>query len=283
MTLIAPTIKRCAICRKWKFGFTLESTNSHGIDLDTRPRGMARGTLGYRIDQCSRCGYCAPAISQKLADNLIQILSSELYQKQLKDKNYPKLARQFLCWGILQRIAHNYDKLLWACIHAAWASDDRNAHEAAKQCRQKAITILSDEAITDQQLFPAGYDFVDVDGWKNSTLLESIHSGNYELKDENLDPIDLQGWDDNEILAAIHSQKAMLCEGYSINSIGTRELLLSELLRRTEQFEACVKISQVGISKEPRADIRQLLLAEQELAEKRDSDVHAAEKYISGG
>lgn len=282
MTLIAPTIKRCAICRKWKFGLTLESTNSHGIDLDTRPRGMARGTLGYRIDQCSRCGYCAPAISQKLADNLIQTLSSELYQKQLKDKNYPKLARRFLCWGILQRIACKYDKQLWAYIHAAWASDDAKTYQAAKQCRQKAITILSDETITDQQLFPAGYDFVDVDGWEDSTLLESVHSGKYELKDENLDPIDLQGWDDSTILASIRSQKATLCEGYRINSIGTRELLLSELLRRTEQFEACIKISHVGISKEPRSDIRKLLLAEQELAGQRDSDVHAAEKYISG-
>jgi len=142
MTQISWKISKCAVCNKRNLGTVLLSTSSFGEpDLDTRPAGMARGTLGYSIKRCTRCGYCAPDIAHG-SPLATQVVKSAAYQAQRKDINYPALANTFLCWAMIEQASRNYAGAAWAAISAAWVCDDKIDEIAADLCRLRAIEFI---------------------------------------------------------------------------------------------------------------------------------------------
>ena len=265
-------LKRCAVCRKWKLGTDPQVTYVSCTDLDGRPVGMGQVhlPLSAAIERCSRCGYCAPDISEKLSTG-IEVVASDEYQNLLKDKNIPKLAREFLCWGMLQQTKNDPSGVWNAYLYAAWACDDAFADEGSKQYRERAIAILQDPDLTDLRLFPGGGSMAFVEEWTDEAILDSLHSGKLYLQDENLTPIDSATWDDKTIIKALRDEKAWAFETYLATDIGTRELVLADLLRRTEKFDCVEDICQRGVAKQPSDRLTKLLAFEQQLASQGDS------------
>ncbi|MGB9602704.1 MAG: hypothetical protein ACPMAG_07930 [Limisphaerales bacterium] len=142
MTTIFQVEKKCAVCGNSGTYAEILSTNAFGSpDLDTRPPEMERSTIDKWVQTCSLCGYCAPDISERL-DNSSEVVSSDSYQQQLNNSEFPKLANAFLCFSLIQESAGKYDEAGLANVHAAWVCDDNGSDTAAQKCRLKAVTLL---------------------------------------------------------------------------------------------------------------------------------------------
>ena len=132
----------CANCKNKSTYEMTRSTNAFGsCDLDTRPPEMQRSTMQYWTQRCPDCGYCSTDISVS-EGNMIEIVKSSEYQKQLKDKSFPKLANTFLCSSMIQESSGSYQASAWRAIHAAWACDDFGFNDSAKICRIKALSMI---------------------------------------------------------------------------------------------------------------------------------------------
>ena len=273
--------KRCAMCQKWRLETVRELTYITDVDLDTRPIGMlgAHLSLFDRIEQCSRCGYCAPDISKKISVGA-RVIESSTYQNQLRDKTYPKLARKFLCWRMLLQEKNDLAIMWQAYLCAAWVCDDAKATTAANQCREKVIAILLNPNLTDQQLFPGAGKMVQVEGWTDEAILDSLHAGKLNLWDENMASLDFTTWDDQTIIKAIRSKRAYTRETYLAESIGTREVVLADLLRRIGQFGRVKEICQRGLVKNPSDHVTKLLNFEQKLAEQSDRRRYTVKEVV---
>lgn len=154
MTRLEPIQQPCAHCGTLWTGVALLSTNGTGSDLDTRPVGMARETLTYQVRRCSACGYCAQDLSQAPSPVAQHRLSEPDYVAQLNDPAYPRLANSFLCQALLYQSDARPGAIFTALLSAAWACDDAKADEAARQCRNRASTLLAQQDLPDAEFFP---------------------------------------------------------------------------------------------------------------------------------
>ncbi len=142
MTTTYKMKKKCAVCGSEQDYTGIGSTNVFGSpDLDTRPPEIKRSTIFAWVQRCSKCGYCAPDISEA-PDQATSVVRSATYREQLADSNLPELANSFLCKSIIDESAGDYASAAWALIHAAWVCDDEEKHESAKKCRDKAADMI---------------------------------------------------------------------------------------------------------------------------------------------
>lgn len=151
MTTTIKKAKKCALCMKESLYIKLASTYQFGYpDLDTRPPEGARLTIYWWIQICPNCGYCAHDITENI-ENALKIVKSDSYQKQLHNKEYPKLANSFICYSMIQENINNFSGAGWSYIHAAWACDDAEFNTSAQKCRMKAINILQKAKLNNQK------------------------------------------------------------------------------------------------------------------------------------
>lgn len=178
MTEIKPRMKKCSVCNHSKEFLELASTNTKGLpDLDTRPH-MAR-KISEWVERCPSCGYCASNIELSLEKP--DILKSEAYRLQLKNKDFPELCNSFLCWSIIYENMGDFTKAGGVSIFGAWAADDNKNDKAAKYCRKKAISLL-------KQAGEKGENLSDKDGEEKlilSDLLRRIGEFEEALKTYN--------------------------------------------------------------------------------------------------
>lgn len=128
----------CALCEHTCEVGSLTSTNSFGSpDLDSRPAGMARGTLPFQLMFCEDCGYCAYDLAQA-PEGVAEIVHSPAYQAQLGDSGLPSLADQFLCRALITANEQHYAIAGWDALRAAWVCDDEQP-AAASRCRELAL------------------------------------------------------------------------------------------------------------------------------------------------
>ena len=142
MTTINFDTKTCALCGHESTFAVLGSTNAFGSpDLDLRPPEMQRSTMEYWVEACESCGYRSHDISE-LIDDAPDIVRSEPYQRQLEDSSCPPLANSFLCYALIQENAGEFSSAGQSAIHAAWACDDAEMTDAARSCRERAVSLL---------------------------------------------------------------------------------------------------------------------------------------------
>lgn len=142
MTTLNPNQKQCAVCHSSCSIMVLGSTSSFGApDLDLRPAEMARSTIGYWVQRCHRCGYCAEDVEAG-TPTLLWTIDGFEYQKQLRNPDYPELANEFLCQAQLEQFQGNLQEAIWSIIHAAWACDDAGQETQAVACRLRAAEQL---------------------------------------------------------------------------------------------------------------------------------------------
>jgi hypothetical protein len=131
---------------------TILSTNASGSPgLDTRPPEMRRSTISSWVHECAACGCCA----YDLADpppGAADAVHSDTYQRLRRDEAVPELARRFSCAAHLHEAAQQHARAFWACLHAAWACDDRQAGDAAAVCRDRALECATRARTANQPL-----------------------------------------------------------------------------------------------------------------------------------
>jgi hypothetical protein len=174
MTTLHKTDKRCALCGKTSEHTEISSTNAFGPpDLDTRPPEMKRSTITWWIQTCPSCGYCAPDLSE-LIEKAAEKVSTDAYQQQLHNPEYPASANAFRCFSFIQESAGEYRGAGRACIHAAWLCDDSGADDGARDCRKKAVTFL-------QKARESSQHFGEQSGAEEALLVDLLRrSGQFE-------------------------------------------------------------------------------------------------------
>jgi len=118
------------------------STYTSGYsDLDFRPPPLARYNLGYEVEVCPSCGYCARKLSKAAAEAKTAV-SSAPYQALRARTDLPPLTQYFLCMAYLQEISRQYADAGWAALSGAWAADDQEHAEAARECQTLAADLF---------------------------------------------------------------------------------------------------------------------------------------------
>jgi hypothetical protein len=134
---------QCGACGAKSTQTELGSTNRFGApDLDLRPPPMMRDTLEVWLQECPRCGACAPDLAE-LDDSARATVESADYRGQRAARGVPALAIRFLCASLL---AHSRGEIRDAgmrALHAAWACDDASDARAAVACRRRAAGLLA--------------------------------------------------------------------------------------------------------------------------------------------
>lgn len=134
----------CANCHHEAEYMDWASTYSFGSpDLDTRPPEDYRFALNQiLVKKCDNCGYCNTKIEEGL-DNLNEIISSDVYQKQIGNIQFPEKANQFLCKSIILEKVLDLENSAWASLHAAWNCDDNEKYVQSKYCRNRALHLFT--------------------------------------------------------------------------------------------------------------------------------------------
>lgn len=142
MTAVYKEKEACRLCGTVSEHIEIGPTKGFGSsDLDTRPPQMIRSTLKFQIRRCPVCGYCAPYLADA-SNQVLEIIHSDAYRKQLDNPNYSVLTNSFLCHAIIQHALGAFDQAGWASVSAAWVCDDEQASVLAKQCRLRAIHLF---------------------------------------------------------------------------------------------------------------------------------------------
>lgn len=142
MTTLREETKECALCGNESVHMEVVSTKALGAsDLDARPPEPERSSIQHWVQRCPVCGYCAPDIAHGDKE-MANIIQSVHYRSQLKASACPDLANSFLCWSLIQEEESQYKIAGWTAVKAAWACDDVDAVDAARECRRRAITLL---------------------------------------------------------------------------------------------------------------------------------------------
>jgi hypothetical protein len=129
----------CSLCGARSEQQLTDEMDSQGLpDLDSRPAESARSMLGFWVQRCPHCGYCATDISldYPLAD---VVMCGEEYRKLLRRRTLPEKAADFLAWGLIQEANEESGGAGWAALHAAWVCDDVEDLKAATECRKLAL------------------------------------------------------------------------------------------------------------------------------------------------
>jgi tetratricopeptide (TPR) repeat protein len=102
---------------------------------------MAGSTINLPIQVCPQCGYCCHDLADEYPQ-AAEIVTSRIYQTQLKNPEYPELANWFLCHALIQKQAGEFAQAGWASLQAAWVCDDAKNDKAAQKSRQQAAALF---------------------------------------------------------------------------------------------------------------------------------------------
>jgi hypothetical protein len=153
MTLPLLIETTCYVCGHSVRLTTLGSTTFWGpYDLDGRPSGPGRYSIGLEIEVCPHCHYCAPDISVGNVKARDQVETSK-YRQIFEDKALPRHARYFVCHAVVLDANGAHGGSALAFLHAAWLCDDENKPQASgfrqdalgqlERCGSKADQLLT--------------------------------------------------------------------------------------------------------------------------------------------
>jgi len=110
-------------------------------DLDTRQSAAQRSAIYMWVQRCTSCGYCAVDISQ--GDPSVKAaVKGEAYRRQISDTSNSETANSFLCRALLLEQMGDLVEAGWACVYAAWVSDDSGFDDSGALCRARAVQFF---------------------------------------------------------------------------------------------------------------------------------------------
>ena len=237
MTSLVDSERTCCVCGCTSTYQRIAGATTFGSpDLDTRPAAMMRSTLPLWVQRCPKCGYCADEIS---VGPLVagQIVRSDEYQRQLHDPKHPALANSFLCWALVE---------LSACGHVTLGVSGTDSTEEQPDLFPLAETARVGRAAW--ALIYAAWACDDSDA--DVAAAECRRNAAALLRDPGTD------------LFAFSSEPGM------------GEVILSDLLRRSQQFEQVGPVCEHALRNAPGSVVAQLLRFQVALARRRDVARH---------
>lgn len=144
MSTFSRTTVICPCCRQSFTAAFVNSTNAFGhMDLDTRPPEMERSTLRVRVHTCPSCGFVSvereePEIDEQLKD----YVAGEDYRTAEHHRNLPPHSAAYYKRGLILLQQKEVFAAMLAFLRAAWDADDEQREDAAKLCRERAISLF---------------------------------------------------------------------------------------------------------------------------------------------
>ncbi|WP_027526627.1 hypothetical protein [Bradyrhizobium sp. Ec3.3] len=140
--------RECYCCGKVSEHWELMSSNSFGSrDLDQRPSGMFRSTIGSWLQECPYCGYVAPSIDKGDAKARCFVDTPEFRAASLDPLAEPA-SRRFLVRAAQDAYYGDRRSAFHNTLCAAWVADDRGREADAVALRLKAAGHLGGGRIT---------------------------------------------------------------------------------------------------------------------------------------
>jgi len=144
----------CAVCGSAQMVMELGSTNAFGsMDLDTRPPEMQRSTMGLWVHECAACGFVSEQL-EEASESECEVTRSERYQAEWKRENRPRLASRFVCRALLREAEGDLLGAGWRRLHAAWACDDEEKDDEAREQRLVAVAAFEAARAAGQAVMP---------------------------------------------------------------------------------------------------------------------------------
>ncbi|WP_353210180.1 hypothetical protein [Rhodovarius sp.] len=109
-------------------------------DLDLRPGEPLRSTMGHWLQQCPRCGYAAPDISQA-RPSAARVVGAAPFRSLVSEVAHPPLSRRFLAWAHVLEETGAMHEAAEAMLQAAWTADDLNRQDLARNWRLEAVAL----------------------------------------------------------------------------------------------------------------------------------------------
>jgi hypothetical protein len=117
------------------------------VDLDGKPADDRRFEMACAVEVCPACGFSAYDMSVG-DDRVLEIVNSTAYKEVLADESLSKLARGYLCAGLLvgadgeKEVGEREGRGAFWQLWAAWACDDDGMPDGAATCRRMAVESL---------------------------------------------------------------------------------------------------------------------------------------------
>ncbi|HOT93797.1 MAG TPA: hypothetical protein PK089_01210 [Methanoregulaceae archaeon] len=144
MTAITTGERRCALCGQASVQAVLvDAGRSGSADLDLRPPPDQRGTIAHWVQECPHCGYCAPAIDERV-DGAEETVQSPAYRALRNGGDLPPLVVRLLCASTMLFHAGRLVEAAETALWAAWAADDAGATEEARRARRRTLDLLDE-------------------------------------------------------------------------------------------------------------------------------------------
>ncbi len=191
MTTMFPNEVTCCVCGTRSTQMMIGSTNAFGSpDLDTRPPEMERSTIKYRVQRCPSCYYCAPDLSE-CDPNASHIIKSPGYETIVTNKSIPEVAASFLALSYENQQMKNFSESAWRAIEAAWICDDENNDEAARECRETAISLIEEGKTHTQYIAdePGASEAITIDLMRRAGMFREAMDLTVETKTQNMKEI----------------------------------------------------------------------------------------------
>jgi hypothetical protein len=139
---------KCYCCGKLSKHWELMSSNSFGSrDLDQRPPGMFRSTIGSWLQECPYCGYVAPSIDKGDTKARSFVDTPEFRAASLDPLAEPA-SRRFLVRAAQDAFDGDRRSAFLNTLRAAWVADDSGRTSDATALRLKAAGHLDGGRIT---------------------------------------------------------------------------------------------------------------------------------------
>jgi hypothetical protein len=180
------------------------STNSFGSpDLDTRQPEMQRSTIYHWIQQCPKCGYCSPDLSECF-DTTKEIVHSKAYQDIIASSAMPATATSFLAYSYELEMQQEFSDSAWQAIRAAWICDDNKDLESSTTCRIKAIALIEKANSHGQLLLDqlGANETITIDLMRRSGLHQQALALSQSIQKQDIDDIIRQIVQYQELLIA---------------------------------------------------------------------------------
>lgn len=133
----------CSVCGKSSIHSVIsENIAPSGVpDLDLRPDGKLRETLGFLVMECPHCGYCNSTLSAAF-DGEKDYLTSEEYKTLGGIDTENETASRYIRKALCMVKNHSYKDAVKGYLSAAWALDDANDMINAALCRSAAVNVI---------------------------------------------------------------------------------------------------------------------------------------------
>jgi len=139
---------KCYCCGKLSKHWELMSSNSSGSrDLDQRPSGMFRSTIGSWLQECPYCGYVAPSIDKGDA-RARSFVDTPEFQAASLDPLAEPASRRFLVRAAEDAVNGDRRAAFLNTLRAAWVADDSGRTSDATALRLKAAGHLDGVRVT---------------------------------------------------------------------------------------------------------------------------------------